>query len=329
MRSFGKLTWRRQPLNRRSIAPKGNRGLVAEALEPRQMLTTAASAAVVEPMAGDANLDGSFNEHDVVLMLQGGRYQTGDTAGWREGDFNGDGVFDQDDLVLALQSGYDGGPIAKPSAGDANLDGRFDQQDVLQMIAAEKYLTGQPATWGEGDFNGDGVFTQLDLMAALATGTYQPSFYAIVSSSFVDTAAEISTTTTAATSQFLPGDANQDHVFDQQDVVMILAGGKYLTQTSASWSEGDFDGNGVFDQVDLVMAQQTACYLQPSCGYGIGPGDANRDGVFDNLDIVQVLEAGKYETGRPANWAEGDWNHDGLFDSADIVAALQDGNYQQ
>lgn len=56
-------------------------------------------------------------------------------------------------------------------------------------------------------------------------------------------------------------------------------------------------------------------------------GDANRDHRFDHLDIVQVLQAGKYLTGKPATFEEGDWNGDGQFDSADLVLALQAGHY--
>jgi hypothetical protein len=69
-------------------------------------------------------------------------------------------------------------------AGDANMDLQFDQFDIIKVQIAAKYLTGQPATWGEGDWNGapggspgdpppgDNVFNQLDVIAALATGNY-------------------------------------------------------------------------------------------------------------------------------------------------------------
>ena len=40
------------------------------------------------------------------------------------------------------------------SPGDANRDFSFDQLDIVQVLQAGKYLTGQPATWGEGDWNG-------------------------------------------------------------------------------------------------------------------------------------------------------------------------------
>jgi hypothetical protein len=69
-------------------------------------------------------------------------------------------------------------------AGDADRDFDFDQSDLVRVQIAGKYLTGQPATWGEGDWNGapggsqdsppvgDGQFNQLDIIAALGAGTY-------------------------------------------------------------------------------------------------------------------------------------------------------------
>lgn len=68
--------------------------------------------------------------------------------------------------------------------GDANQDFSFDQLDIVQVLVAGKYLSGEPATWGDGDWNGgpggfpgnppqgDGRFDQLDIVAALATGHY-------------------------------------------------------------------------------------------------------------------------------------------------------------
>lgn len=57
-------------------------------------------------------------------------------------------------------------------------------------------------------------------------------------------------------------------------------------------------------------------------------GDSNNDGVFNQLDLIQVLQAGKYNTGQPASFAEGDWNYDGVFNQFDIIAVNQAGNYQ-
>ena len=51
------------------------------------------------------------------------------------------------------------------------------------------------------------------------------------------------------------------------------------------------------------------------------PGDANGDGEWTSDDLILVLQAGKYETGQFATWAEGDWTGDGKFDSSDLLLA--------
>ena len=79
-------------------------------------------------------------------------------------------------------------------AGDADQDLDFDQLDLVQVQIAGKYLTDQPATWGEGDWNGapggspgnppsgDGRFDQLDIVAALQSDVYLTGPYATASS---------------------------------------------------------------------------------------------------------------------------------------------------
>ena len=87
------------------------------------------------------------------------------------------------------------GPIApRLFAGDANMDLQFNQLDLVQVQIAAKYLTGQPATWGEGDWDaapggepgnpplGNGLFDQIDIIAALAPGHYLTGDYAAVTS---------------------------------------------------------------------------------------------------------------------------------------------------
>jgi hypothetical protein len=85
-------------------------------------------------------------------------------------------------------------PGAGPSlqAGDADQDLDFDQLDLVRVQIAAKYLTGQPATWGQGDWNGapggskgsppagNGFFDQLDVIAALGPGHYLKGPYAAV-----------------------------------------------------------------------------------------------------------------------------------------------------
>ena len=52
------------------------------------------------------------------------------------------------------------------------------------------------------------------------------------------------------------------------------------------------------------------------------PGDSNLDGVIDILDIGDILSAGKFNTGEPANWTQGDTNYDNVFDIVDLADIL-------
>ena len=84
------------------------------------------------------------------------------------------------------------GAAPQLKAGDADRDLDFDQLDLVQVQVASKYLSGQPATWGEGDWNGapggsqdappagNGFFDQLDIIAALGAGTYLSGPYAAI-----------------------------------------------------------------------------------------------------------------------------------------------------
>jgi hypothetical protein len=74
-------------------------------------------------------------------------------------------------------------------AGDANADLQFDQLDIVQVLQRGRYLTGQPATWGDGDWNGapggapnrppigDGVFDQRDIVASLGNDLFKKGPY--------------------------------------------------------------------------------------------------------------------------------------------------------
>jgi hypothetical protein len=86
-----------------------------------------------QPIAGDANRDGAFNQLDIVQILQSAKYQTGQPATWTEGDFNGDGVFDQLDIVAALQTG-EYAPIT-------NGPEQYEVSVVMTGLAAPRGLT--------------------------------------------------------------------------------------------------------------------------------------------------------------------------------------------
>jgi len=56
-------------------------------------------------------------------------------------------------------------------------------------------------------------------------------------------------------------------------------------------------------------------------------GDMNLDGMVDFGDILQMLGAGQYNSGAPAQWTDGDLNYDGVADFGDILACSAAANY--
>jgi hypothetical protein len=94
--------------------------------------------------------------------------------------------------ILQLYQAGGGAGQAPLEAGDANMDYEFNQLDLVQVQIAAKYLSGQPATWGEGDWDGapggepgsppqgNGAFDQLDIIAALGAGAYLQGPYAAI-----------------------------------------------------------------------------------------------------------------------------------------------------
>lgn len=90
-------------LNRRQLSAFGNAAANWQAAAP----TPGSYGSGVEPapaVMGDANRDGRFDRNDIVRVLQGGKYLSGQPATWEEGDWNVDGVFNQLDLVAALRT---------------------------------------------------------------------------------------------------------------------------------------------------------------------------------------------------------------------------------
>jgi fibronectin-binding autotransporter adhesin len=57
------------------------------------------------------------------------------------------------------------------------------------------------------------------------------------------------------------------------------------------------------------------------------PGDTNIDGQSDILDAANLLSAGKYGSGEPANWSQGDFTYDGVVDILDVGDFLATGLY--
>ena len=130
------------------MKPDSRRPLRAERLETRNLLAAASTHLVervaslptdsVAYIAGDANRDGSFDELDILSVLQAGKYLSGETADWSEGDWNGDHVFDSDDLVMALQSGrYAGGEAVSATQASSVEVKRFSDQGIVPGASYE------------------------------------------------------------------------------------------------------------------------------------------------------------------------------------------------
>ena len=66
---------------------------------------------------GDSDLNGEFASGDLVTVFSGGKFESGNPAGWADGDWNGDGVFNSTDFVTAFSGGgYENGPRAATAA---------------------------------------------------------------------------------------------------------------------------------------------------------------------------------------------------------------------
>ncbi len=113
--------------------------------------------------------------------------------------------------------------------------------------------------------------------------------------------------------------------------------------------QGDYSGNGVLDAADLDLQATAIGNNGPAGTYDLTGdgnvnyedrlawintlkktwiGDADLDGQFNSSDFVTVFQAGKFETGQAAGWAEGDWDGNKLFNTTDFVAAFQQGGYE-
>lgn len=86
--------------------------------------------------AGDANMDLSFDQLDLVKVQVAAKYLTGEAATWGDGDWNG----------------APGGSAGNPPTGD----NRFNQIDIIAALNAGKYLTGSyaAAPGSEGTVDG-------------------------------------------------------------------------------------------------------------------------------------------------------------------------------
>ena len=77
----------------------------------RNALIEGASPDGFNTYIGDSDLNGTFDEQDIVAAFIDGKYLSGDAAGWAQGDWDGNLQFDEQDFVQAfIAGGYLAGP---------------------------------------------------------------------------------------------------------------------------------------------------------------------------------------------------------------------------
>jgi hypothetical protein len=181
-------------------------------------------------------------------------------------------------------------------AGDADMDLDFDQLDLVQVQLSGKYLTGQPATWGEGDWNGapggsrgnppqgDGISDQLDIIAALRPGHFLTGSYA------------------AVLTDGKPGDSQTSVGYSAVtgEVWVDAPAGKELTSINIDSTASIFTGaaaqnlGGSFDNdADANIFKATFGSSFASINFGpVARSGLSRDVVLGDLTVVGSLAGG-------------------------------------
>ena len=181
-------------------------------------------------------------------------------------------------------------------AGDADQDLDFDQLDLVQVQVAAKYLTGDPATWGEGDWNGapggspgapppgDGVFNQFDIIAAQQGAIYLTGPYAAVQSNGT------------------PGDSQTSVVYNAGtgELAVDAPAGVELTSINIDSAAGIFTGEaatnlgGSFDNdADANIFKATFGGSFGSLSFGnVAPSGLSEEFVSGDLTVVGSLAGG-------------------------------------
>ncbi len=169
------------------------------------ILTRDASNQVKGYLDGDSTPVFSFTDtnRDALPRLSRGNYRfrlfhddvvtpTGRNDEWSTGSVQEIRLWDHTLEAAEVPAAFVAEPSSLIQPGDADQDLDFDQLDLVQVQIAAKYLTGQPATWGQGDWNGapggsvgnpppgDGLFNQRDIVAAQQAGLYLTGPYAAV-----------------------------------------------------------------------------------------------------------------------------------------------------
>jgi hypothetical protein len=197
-------------------------------------------------------------------------------------------------VPLMLSEAVDAAPALQ--AGDADQDLDFDQLDLVRVQVAAKYLTGQPATWGEGDWNaapggsqgspptGNGLFDQLDIIAALNNGLYLAGPYAALAGTGARDDAQASVVYNANTGE-VAVDAPAGHELTS---INIDSASGIFTGDAAQNLEGSFDNDA-----DNNIFKATFGGSFGSLSFGnVAQTGLSEDFVLNDLSAVGSLAGG-------------------------------------
>jgi hypothetical protein len=181
-------------------------------------------------------------------------------------------------------------------AGDADQDLDFDQLDLVRVQIAAKYLTSQPATWGDGDWDGapggkpgsppagNSRFDQLDIIAALGAGHYLKGPYAAIRQGGRAGDGQTSITYNAGT-----GEVAVDAPAGQQlTSINIDSAGAIFTGASAQNLGGSFDNDA---DANIFKATFGSSFGSLSFG-NVAQAGLSESFLLNDLTVVGSLAGG-------------------------------------
>ena len=219
---------------------------------------------------GDANLDGSVDAADYILLKR--NFGTTGGATWRNADFTGDSKVDRGDLNVLMGSL---GDKSSPQPVSAQQNGGADQPNVLNAfsvtfsedvgtsistsdLAVTNDLTASPVDTSSAGFAYDGQtfraswdFSSLGLPA----GRYTLTIPSWTVSDAAGNAMDGDANGTAGGDYSLSilvaptGDVNVDGAVDTADYIAVKR--HFGTASGATWQDGDLTGDGSVNGDDL------------------------------------------------------------------------------
>ena len=98
---------------------------------------------------------------------------------------------------------------------------------------------------------------------------------------------------------------------------------------TAAIAAGDMDAKFDVNGDGIVSAADQKFFVEDASKMNSYLGDGNLDGEFNTNDLVGFFQAGKFETGSAATFAQGDHNADGMFNTSDLVSMFQSGGFEK